>query len=65
MSDKVKTSDLIEAIKVLDQTVREVRHAQQCGARWYTKGDDGLFQQVRLHLDRADKALKSIESVLD
>ncbi len=55
---------LSEVIKILEQTVMEVRHAQQSGARWYTKGDDGLFQQVRLHLDRADKSIKSVSDLV-
>ena len=61
----VETAELIAVIKVLRQTVMEVRHAQNQGSRWYTKGESGLFQQVRMHLDKADKAIKSIEPSLD
>ena len=64
-ADEVETAKLIAVIKVLRQTVLEVRHAQDQGSRWYTKGDSGLFQQVRLHLNRADVAIKSVESALD
>jgi len=45
------------AIEVLRHTVMEVRHAQNVGAEWYTRGAGGLYQQVRLWLDKADAAL--------
>jgi len=57
--------DLIEVIKVLRQTVMEVRGAQRRGPGWYTKGAKGLYMQVSLHLDMADKAIKSVEPFLD
>ncbi len=64
VDDVVEVAELIAVIKVLQQTVMEVRHAQDNGPWWYTKGERGLYMQVRLHLDRANVALNSIESVL-
>ena len=57
--------ELIEVIRVLRQTVMEVRHAQNSGPDWYTRGASGLFMQVMTHLDRADEALKSIAPLID
>jgi len=64
-ADEVESTELIAVIKVLRQTVMTVRAAQNSGPDWYTKGAKGLYMQVRLHLDRADKAIKSIEPALD
>lgn len=44
---------LREALEVAMQTVREVSHAQENGARWYTDGATGLYQQIRRHVRRA------------
>lgn len=57
-------ADLIAVIKVLEQTVAEVRSAQDSGSGWYTKGHHGLYQIVRFHLDKADQAIKSVKSPL-
>lgn len=57
--------ELIAVIKVLQQTVMEVKAAQNRGPEWYTKGSTGLYVQVRTHLDKADAALKSIEPILN
>jgi hypothetical protein len=58
-------AELIAAIKVLRQTVYEVKHAQDSGSNWYTHGENGLRRQVRLHIDKACKAIKSIEADLE
>ncbi len=63
--DKEKIKELLEVIRVLRQTVMEVRHAQNQGNSWYTKGEEGLYQQVRLHLDRADRAIESVRLDLE
>ncbi len=57
--------ELIEVIKVLQQTVMEVKAAQNRGPEWYTKGATGLYSQVRLHIDKAEEALESIKPALD
>lgn len=64
-TDEVTTDDLIEVIKVLRQTVMEVRAAQDRGPDWYTRGARGLYAQVRLHLDRASEAIRSVAPLLD
>ncbi len=53
--------ELREVLEVLKQTVYEVDHAQRQGREWYTKGSSGLYQQVRLWLDKSFVAIKSIE----
>lgn len=55
-----RIDELVAAIKVLRQTVIEVRHAQRSGPGWYTKGDKGLYLQVDLHLNRGEEAIKPI-----
>lgn len=65
MEEEVTKEQLIDVIKVLRQTVMEVRHAQHNGPAWYTKGDNGLYSQVRMHLDKASDAMKPIQSLLD
>lgn len=53
---------LVEAAKVAKQALAEVRHAQDNGSRWYTKGESGLFQQVRMWLNKAQEPLdKSLQ----
>ena len=54
----------VAAIEVLGHMVMEVRHAQEVGAGWYTRGAGGLYQQVRLWLDKADADIKSVEPEL-
>ena len=63
MSDSLREAELMSVIKVLRQTVAEVRHAQNQGPNWYTKGVSGLYIQVRTHLDKAEAALDSIEPI--
>lgn len=57
-----KTEALESVINVLRETVLEVRAAQDRGPLWYTKGHRGLYDQVRRHLDRAGKALNTLEA---
>ena len=63
MIDQEKAA-LKEHIKTLEQTVREVNHAQQSGPWWYTKGEMGLYQQVAMWLQKAEKALIEIDKLL-
>jgi len=51
--------ELLEALKVARQFVIEVAHAQDVGPGWYTKGEDGLYQQVRMWLRKANDAIES------
>ena len=60
MAARIK--ELEAAIDVLRQAVLEVRHAQNSGPNWYTKGSKGLYMQVSMWLNKADEALKSIDS---
>lgn len=38
------------ALKVAQQAILEFNHAQECGPNWYTRGKDGMYQQVNLWL---------------
>lgn len=44
MTDEVKA--LVEALKVTRQALMEIRHAQQRGPDWYTRGESGMYRQV-------------------
>lgn len=58
---------LLGACRLADQALREVSHAQDVGASWYTKGAVGLFCHVRMWLDRSQKpvaeAIKEAEAL--
>ena len=56
-----KIERLDSVIKVLHQAILEVDHAQQDGASWYTKGSSGLYQQVRLWINKSYEALKTLK----
>jgi len=56
--------NLNHVIEVQSQALAEVRHAQNCGAQWYTKGERGLFMQVRMWLDKASEARKQLTPTL-
>jgi len=47
-------------IKTMQQALLEMKHAQSAGPEWYTRGESGLKQQVRMWLD---KGLKSSEAI--
>ena len=47
-------------VKVLQQMVMEVSHAQQKGPGWYTRGTDGMFQQVQMWIGRGQAAIDEI-----
>lgn len=52
-------------IMVLQQTLSEVAHAQQCGAQWYTKGASGLFTQVSMWVRRGQAAIDEINKLME
>ena len=47
-------------IKTMQQALLEMKHAQSAGPEWYTRGESGLKQQVRMWID---KGLKSSEAI--
>lgn len=47
----------LNALTVAKQALLEIRHAQDSGAGWYTKGESGLFQQVRMWINKATAAI--------
>ena len=50
-------------IKIMQQALLEINHAQREGPDWYTKGDSGLYQQVRMWLDKGLKASESLNKL--
>lgn len=57
---EARQANIEEQVKVLQQTLLEVSHAQQCGAEWYTKGEAGLFSQVSMWIRRGQTAIDEI-----
>jgi vacuolar-type H+-ATPase subunit I/STV1 len=58
MKRDARIERLTEALKVTEQALREVRHAQECGAEWYTRGERGLYMQVRMWVNKGFEAIK-------
>jgi hypothetical protein len=52
-----------DPIDVLRQTLLEVAHAQQSGAGWYTKGHNGLYQQVALWVRKGTDAINDFDNI--
>jgi hypothetical protein len=55
---------LPEKLTTIEQTFLEVRHAQHNGPGWYTKGEPGLYSQVRMWLGRGSEAVADIRTAL-
>ena len=52
---------LRSALKICRQALLEVNHAQECGANWYTRGEAGLYRQVRMWVHKGFDAIKTVE----
>ena len=61
LQEQVKEYD--KALEILQQTLLEVAHAQQCGAEWYTKGSQGLYSQVSMWVSRGQDAINRIKTM--
>lgn len=46
------------ALKVAQQSLLEFSHAQEYGPSWYTRGANGMYQQVNLWLQRGLEAVQ-------
>ncbi len=62
MGKKIKAIE--EQVKVLRQTLLEVSAAQQCGSRWYTRGEGGLYQQISMWVRRGQDAINEIDKII-
>ena len=51
--------ELYAACKVAMQFALEVAHAQDVGPDWYTKGESGMYQQVRMWIKKAHDAVSA------
>ena len=56
--------DAAAALETIEQFIREVDHAQSVGATWYTRGEQGLFGQIRTWREKANDAAKVIRALL-
>jgi hypothetical protein len=55
-ADEIET--LRAALKVAQQSLLEFSHAQECGPSWYTRGENGMYSQVSMHLRRGLEAVQ-------
>lgn len=55
---KEDLDSLRDSIKTANQALMEVDHAQNIGPGWYTRGEDGLRQQVRMWVRRGLEATR-------
>lgn len=56
--DSLETIEQLEAaLKVCQQLILEVSHAQRNGSDWYTRADVGLYQQVSMWIGKAQTAI--------
>lgn len=46
------------ALKVAQQALIEFSHAQECGPKWYTRGEDGMYRQVHMWLRKGLDAVR-------
>lgn len=60
-----KVSELREQMKVINQMILEVAHAQNAGPDWYSRGENGLRAQVRMWVERGHIAANKINEMLD
>ena len=59
--DEKILKELESAIEVLRQTLLEVAHAQSAGPGWYTRGSDGLYQQISMWVRKGVEAIGSVD----
>lgn len=56
MSADEEIADLKKRLKTANQALLEIDHAQRVGPGWYTRGLDGMYQQVRMWVRRGLEA---------
>lgn len=49
------------ALEVCQQALLEINHAQRNGPSWYTKGEKGMYGQVRMWIDKAIVAINAVK----
>ncbi len=54
---QIEVKKLQKALPIANQALLEMDHAYNYGSEWYTRGESGLRQQVRMWLDRGMKAI--------
>lgn len=58
--DRRRIRDLEAALKIVHQALIEVAHAQDVGPWWYTKGANGLYQQVAMWVRKGLDAIAAV-----
>lgn len=56
-NERSEIEQLRAALKVARQALIETIHAQECGPSWYTRGESGMYAQVRMWTRRGTEAI--------
>lgn len=64
MNKEMNIKRLEESIAIINQAFLEIAHAQLNGPKWYTKGEDGLYQQVGMWVNRGFKAIDAAREAM-
>lgn len=55
---------VVQALETLQTAIREVQHAQSCGANWYTRGEKGLYMQVAMWCRKGSSAAQEALAIM-
>lgn len=58
-----QSQSVLDQLKTIEQTLMEVRHAQEVGADWYTQGRVGLYGQVAMWVRKGFEAINKVKSI--
>ena len=58
IAQRAEVGQLRAALKVARQAILEFSHAQECGPKWYTRGEDGMYRQVHMWLRKGLNAVR-------
>lgn len=53
-----------EVLDICECALCEVQHAQEQGKNWYTKGENGLYLQVRMRVTRGREAINKARGII-
>ena len=62
--EETQIKELQESIAILNQVLLELQHARLNGPGWYTKGEDGMYEQTGMWLQKGFKAIDKAREVM-
>lgn len=63
MKDQVTNEEFEKCLQDINQAFLEIAHAQRNGPSWYTRGENGMYQQVSMWLSRGFDATERIKQI--